>query len=231
MQKLAIGRSAIVEPRIFLLDEPLSNLDAAFRAYMRAELKVLQREFGQTMIYVTHDQVEAMSLADKIAIIDRGRLMQYGSPLGVFNNPQNRFVANFVGSPRINLVDGELRQEAGKLRLVVDGGAEIELAGPVASDIARNSSGRDACLGIRPQDIYFGDRRGADDIRLHGIVEELERIGPKRLAYVKVRGTRLLAVDDRDQLAVGGDVVFHLAADKCMAFDGKSGERLGARLQ
>jgi multiple sugar transport system ATP-binding protein len=231
MQKLAIGRSAIVEPRIFLLDEPLSNLDAAFRAYMRAELKVLQREFGQTMIYVTHDQVEAMSLADKIAIIDRGKLMQYGSPLDVYNNPRNRFVANFVGSPRINLLDGEVRDDAGRTKLHVERGAEIEMAGPVAIAIARAGSKQSACVGIRPQDIYFGDRRAPQDICLQGVVEELERIGPKRLAYVNVHGTRLLAVDDRDQLKVGSEVAFHLTASKCMAFDGETGERFGAGLQ
>ncbi len=231
MQKLAIGRSAIVEPRIFLLDEPLSNLDAAFRAYMRAELKVLQREFGQTMIYVTHDQVEAMSLADKIAIIDKGQLMQYGAPLEVYGNPRNRFVANFVGSPRINLIDGEVHDHGGQTKLVVRTGLEIALSGPVGADMASNGSGRNAALGVRPQDIYFGDRLGDDDISLFGRVEEMERIGPKRLAYLTVGGTRVLAIDERDQLALGEDVKFHLSARGCMAFDGATGERLGARVQ
>ena len=99
MQRLAIGRSAIVHPDIFLLDEPLSNLDAAFRAEMRTELKHLQREIKQTMVYVTHDQIEAMSMADRIAVINLGVLQQYASPIEIYNNPANLFVAKFIGSP------------------------------------------------------------------------------------------------------------------------------------
>ncbi|MCH8092471.1 MAG: ATP-binding cassette domain-containing protein, partial [Proteobacteria bacterium] len=104
LQKVAIGRSAVTEPEIFLLDEPLSNLDAAFRAFMRTELKHLQHEFQQTMVYVTHDQIEAMSLADRIAVMDLGLLQQYGTPNEVYNKPCNTFVANFMGSPSMNLL-------------------------------------------------------------------------------------------------------------------------------
>jgi multiple sugar transport system ATP-binding protein len=229
MQKLAIGRSAIVEPRIFLLDEPLSNLDAGFRAYMRAELKVLQHEFGQTMIYVTHDQIEAMSLADKIAIIDQGKLMQYGAPLDIYNSPQNRFVANFVGSPRMNLVDGELREEQGALHLMLHGGAEIPLTGRVKADFTSDGKVHSGSFGIRPQDIYFGDKRATDDIRMQGKVEVLERVGPKRLAYLQVQETMFLAFDDQAQLTVGDDVPFYLPSEASMAFDLESGRRLGGQ--
>lgn len=227
MQKLAIGRSAIVEPRIFLLDEPLSNLDAGFRAYMRAELKVLQHEFGQTMIYVTHDQIEAMSLADKIAIIDQGRLMQYGAPLEIYNDPQNRFVANFVGSPRMNLVDGELREERGATRLMLHGGAEIPLSGKVRADFTSHRSVRGGSFGVRPQDIYFGEMRGSEDIAMNGKVEVLERVGPKRLVYLQVQDTLFLAFDDQEQLRVGDEVPFYLPSDKSLAFDKETGRRLG----
>lgn len=227
MQKLAIGRSAIMEPRIFLLDEPLSNLDAGFRAYMRAELKVLQHEFGQTMIYVTHDQIEAMSLADKIAIIDQGKLMQYGSPLDIYNSPNNRFVANFVGSPRMNLIDGELREEENQLKLMVQGGAEIILQGQVKSDFTSDGKVHSGSFGIRPQDIYFGERRASNDIAMKGTVEILERVGPKRLAYLQVLETKFLAFDDQDQLKLGDEVPFFLPPGKSMAFDMISGRRLG----
>ena len=108
MQKVALGRSMIVEPAIFLLDEPFSNLDAAFRAYMRAELKRIQHEVGQTMVYVTHDQVEAMSMADHIAVMDLGRLQQYGTPDELYNQPANRFVAGFVGSTQMNFLPAGL---------------------------------------------------------------------------------------------------------------------------
>jgi len=231
MQKLAIGRSAIVEPRIFLLDEPLSNLDAGFRAYMRAELKVLQHEFGQTMIYVTHDQIEAMSLADKIAIIDQGKLMQYGTPLDIYNDPQNRFVAHFVGSPRMNLLDGELREEAGVLKLMLHGGAEIPLAGKVKSDFGTVGGVHSGSFGIRPQDIYFGERRAESDVEMRGVVEVLERIGPRRLAYLQVLETMFLAFDDQDQLALGDDVPFFLTAENSLAFDLETGNRLSGQQQ
>jgi len=108
LQRLAIGRSAVVEPAIFLLDEPLSNVDAAFRAVMRTELKQLQRQFKQTMVYVTHDQLEAMTMADRIAVMDHGKLLQVGTPLEVYNDPADVFVAQFIGSPGMNLVEGDL---------------------------------------------------------------------------------------------------------------------------
>jgi multiple sugar transport system ATP-binding protein len=106
LQKVALGRSMIVKPAIFLLDEPFSNLDAAFRAYMRAELKHIQDSIGQTMVYVTHDQVEAMAMADTIAVMNLGRLQQFGPPLEIYNRPVNTFVAGFVGSTRINFLPG-----------------------------------------------------------------------------------------------------------------------------
>lgn len=227
MQKLAIGRSAIVEPRIFLLDEPLSNLDAGFRAYMRAELKVLQHEFGQTMIYVTHDQIEAMSLADKIAIIDQGKLMQYGSPLDIYNSPDNRFVANFIGSPQMNLIDGKLREEKSQLKLMIHGGAEIPLQGQVKSNFTSDSSVQSGSFGIRPQDIYFGYKRSSSDIEMKGIVDVLERVGPKRIAHLQVSETNFIAFDDQDQLKLGEEVSFFLPSEKSMAFDEISGRRLG----
>ena len=106
LQRVAIGRSAVMEPAIFLLDEPLSNVDAAFRAVMRTELKQLQRSFRQTMVYVTHDQLEAMTMADRIAVMDHGVLQQVGTPLEIYNNPANLFVARFIGSPGMNLLHG-----------------------------------------------------------------------------------------------------------------------------
>lgn len=226
MQKLAIGRSAIVEPRIFLLDEPLSNLDASFRSYMRAELKVLQHEFGQTMVYVTHDQIEAMSLADKIAIIDQGKLMQYGSPLDIYNNPRNRFVANFMGSPRMNLLDGELREEKGILKLMLHGGAEIALSGKVRGDFLSRAGVHGGTYGIRAHDIYVGERRQADDTEMHGVVEVIERVGPKRMAYLQTLASTFLVIDEQDRLGVGDQVVFYLPSDKCFVFDADTDQRL-----
>jgi multiple sugar transport system ATP-binding protein len=133
LQRIAIGRSAIVEPAIFLLDEPLSNVDAAFRQVMRTELKTLQRQFKATMVYVTHDQLEAMTMADRIAVMDHGVLQQVGTPLEIYNRPCNVFVARFIGSPGMNLLNGRLATEHGKI--VVDlgsAGRTDPLAGPLA---------------------------------------------------------------------------------------------------
>ena len=116
LQRVAIGRSAIMEPAIFLLDEPLSNVDAAFRAVMRTELKHLQREFRQTMVYVTHDQLEAMTMADRIAVMDHGVLQQVGTPIEVYNNPANVFVARFIGAPGMNLLPGTPGRERSRPR-------------------------------------------------------------------------------------------------------------------
>jgi multiple sugar transport system ATP-binding protein len=113
LQRVAIGRSAIMEPAIFLLDEPLSNVDAAFRAVMRTELKHLQRQFKQTMVYVTHDQLEAMTMADRIAVLDHGVLQQVATPIEVYNNPVNIFVARFLGSPGMNLLKAGQRRVTG----------------------------------------------------------------------------------------------------------------------
>ena len=227
MQKLAIGRSAVTEPRIFLLDEPLSNLDAGFRAYMRAELKVLQNEFRQTMIYVTHDQVEAMSLADRIAIIDKGKLMQYGAPLDVYNDPHNLFVANFIGSPSINLLAGDLRSEGDASYLQLKGGTSVTLSPRQAVAFASEPGAKRGVIGIRPQDIYFGERRHRDDPPVSALVDVIERVGPKRLMHLKAGGDQIRALDDAARVAVDEHVSIHLADAGCFAFSEKTGRRLG----
>ena len=147
LQKVAIGRSAITEPEIFLLDEPLSNLDAAFRAFMRTELKHLQHQFQQTMVYVIHDQIEAMSLADRIAVMDLGVLQQYGSPIEVYNEPCNVFVANFMGSPSMNLVPCMLTGGDGSYALDFgEGGTAAVEDGELRR---RCRAARDADAGLR----------------------------------------------------------------------------------
>jgi multiple sugar transport system ATP-binding protein len=228
MQKLAIGRSAICEPRLFLLDEPLSNLDAGFRAYMRAELKVLQHEFKQTMVYVTHDQVEAMSLADRIAIIDRGRLMQYGQPLDVYNNPENVFVARFIGSPAINLIEGKLEPGASPALMRLHEGGRLHLPARLAAGFARASTAR-GVLGVRAQDVYVGPLRSGDDIVLPASVEVVERVGPLRVAHVHTAAGPVRVMDGVDEVRPGDALTLHLREDRCFAFDAETGQRLDAK--
>jgi multiple sugar transport system ATP-binding protein len=146
-QRVALGRAIVRDPKVFLFDEPLSNLDAALRVSTRNELIKQQHEIGITTIYVTHDQVEAMTMGHRICIMDRGEVIQVGKPLEVYGNPANTFVARFLGNPPMNLMKAELEGRNGGLRCRV-AGAAIELSGPVAA------SGTGVILGIRPEDLY-----------------------------------------------------------------------------
>jgi len=186
MQKVALGRSMITNPRIFLLDEPFSNLDAAFRAYMRAELKRIQREVKQTMIYVTHDQVEAMSMADKIAVLYCGQLYQWGTPDEVYNQPVNIFVARFIGSPNMNFMpctyqaengEGFLAQKSGDGRVAVDDRRRQLLD--------QRSGSADLILGIRPEHLHVYPQPTPATL-WQGTAYAMEPLGPKTVVHVQV---------------------------------------------
>ncbi len=151
-QRVAIGRAIVREPRIFLFDEPLSNLDAALRTEMRIELMDLHQRLGSTMIYVTHDQVEAMTMADKIVVLNAGRIEQVGSPLTLYHHPANRFVAGFIGNPTMNFVEGTCTSaEAGRVALDLPGFGKISL-----SRSAPHLAGEKVSIGIRPEHVTLG---------------------------------------------------------------------------
>ena len=202
LQRLAIGRSAIVEPAIFLLDEPLSNVDAAFRAVMRTELKHLQKQFKQTMVYVTHDQLEAMTMADRIAVMDHGVLQQVGTPLEVYNNPANIFVAKFIGAPGMNLIAGELAE--------TDRGLAVDLgtwgvSPPLPDDLAaaaRASGTRAVQYGFRPEEATLG----LEGQGLRARVTFVERIGARTIVHVE-SGQTVKIVAENDVACSIGDVV------------------------
>ncbi len=186
MQKVAIGRSMITNPDVFLLDEPFSNLDAAFRAYMRAELKRLQRELGQTMVYVTHDQVEAMSMAERIAILNEGRLQQYGSPDEVYNRPANRFVAQFVGSTMMNFLPVEVERSGSELALrmpVADAAPMVLAESGAGRAVGGNGGGGPYTLGIRPEHIRIVGDEASGDVR--GTVTLLEPLGSRNIVHLR----------------------------------------------
>jgi multiple sugar transport system ATP-binding protein len=152
-QRVAIGRAIVREPKIFLFDEPLSNLDAALRSEMRIELMELHKRLGSTMIYVTHDQVEAMTMADKIVVLDAGTIAQVGSPLELYHKPDNIFVAGFIGSPKMNFINGKVRSANGT-SVLVDLGALGTIELPRTSTAV---AGQDVTLGIRPEHLKLGD--------------------------------------------------------------------------
>lgn len=195
MQKVALGRSMIVQPAIFLLDEPFSNLDAAFRAYMRAELKHIQHELGQTMVYVTHDQVEAMGMADKIAVMDLGKLQQYGTPDEIYNLPANRFVANFVGSVLINLLPARYTVDGGRPVVSVTGGdgRPLDVSDRRKPIEDRVASGDALTLAIRPENVRIVPLE-SEEATVRAKVSFVEALGGKDVVHLSFDGADLRLV-------------------------------------
>ena len=182
-QRVAIGRAIVRNPKVFLFDEPLSNLDAALRVATRIEIARLHENMpGTTMIYVTHDQVEAMTLADRIVVLSAGNIEQVGSPIELYENPRNLFVARFIGSPAMNIVDGEIASAGKKTVITLDGGRKAEL--PIASDASLK--GNAVKFGVRPEDLSVAD--GKDWI-LEGSVQLVESLGEVTLLYLDVAGS------------------------------------------
>jgi len=175
-QRVAIGRAIVRQPRVFLFDEPLSNLDAQMRTEMRGEIKRLHQRLGATMIYVTHDQVEAMTLADKMAVLDQGRVIQFDVPHKIYHEPSHQFVASFTGSPPMNLL--RVVSSDGRL-MIVDSEAPIEISNPSAQMLAIHSF----VLGIRPEQLSL-QSQGSNDISVVGIVLLTELLGSETLIRV-----------------------------------------------
>ena len=215
-QRVALGRAMIRKPRVFLFDEPLSNLDADLRVQMRLEISRLQRELGTTTVYVTHDQVEAMTLGDRVAVMNAGRIMQVGTPLELYNDPRNRFVAGFIGSPRMNFLD-------------LDPGAAGRFVPEAGGEAAREG----CVLGVRPERVKVNEaRRGAEALALRGRLVHMEALGHETLLQIAVESppARLVARCAGDAalaLAPGDDLSLHVEARHMLFFDRRSGERIG----
>jgi multiple sugar transport system ATP-binding protein len=212
-QRVAIGRAIVREPRLFLFDEPLSNLDAALRVKTRIELARLHRELAATMVYVTHDQVEAMTLGDRIVVMHEGRIQQAGSPLELYEHPANRFVASFIGSPTINLVPADVQgASAAGATLGVHGDGVIDV--PV--DAAQLAPGARVEIGIRPEHLVVADgasAAGAGSVQFAGEVTLVEQLGESHLVYLRcadglelvARGTGHTPVRLGDRIALRAD--------------------------
>jgi sn-glycerol 3-phosphate transport system ATP-binding protein len=213
-QRVALGRAIIRRPTAFLMDEPLSNLDVKLREQMRTEIKRLHRRLGITTLYVTHDQVEAMTMSDRIAVMDRGRLQQIGTPDEVYNQPRTLFVAEFIGSPGINILQVDDRTA---LHALLPG-------------LASRSLPADLALGIRPEDIELTE---IDEATLTGTIDFVEPVGPVAYAFVRLDGNGL-ALQRRDRLIVtidarrgrdaGRPVGIRLHPERLHLFDSASGE-------
>jgi len=217
-QRVAIGRAIVRKPEVFLFDEPLSNLDAALRGQTRVELARLHRELKSTMIYVTHDQVEAMTLGQKIVVLNGGRIEQVGTPSDLYERPANKFVAGFLGSPRMNFFEATLSGKAGR-------SASIELAGgarvQVAADVARAGAGERVTLGVRPEHLQLVRPGQGDGIK--ATVALVEYLGDVTLVYAQVQGSEeMVAVkSDADTAppSLGSRVELVFPATRAFLFD------------
>ena len=212
-QRVAMGRAIVREPQAFLFDEPLSNLDAQLRVTMRAEIKALQLRLKTTSIYVTHDQVEAMTMADRIVVMRDGHIEQQGAPLAIYDEPETRFVAGFIGSPAMNFIRAN----------VVDGRVDLGAGGYITMPTDLASVRGDVELGIRPEHIVL-DGQGV----LSGRVQVIEATGAETLIYVNCNGHRLcVLMRDRANCKVGDELRMSLKSS-VLVFDPQTGKRIRA---
>ncbi len=213
-QRVALARAIVRAPTVFLMDEPLSNLDAKLRVNMRAELKHLQHELSITTIYVTHDQIEAMTLADRVAVMDNGIISQLDTPERIYNDPDNLFVAGFIGSPSMNLLEGKM--EEGKF---LHSGFSVK---------AGFGSNQDVTLGIRPEDLELTSAENAD---CSGRVYSFELTGESTFVTVQLADDRLI-IRGPNEYRVGIDetVGIRFNPEKCYLFDSESKQRIRSKL-
>ena len=207
-QRVAMGRAMVREPQVFLFDEPLSNLDAGLRGQMRIEIGGLQRRLNTTTIYVTHDQVEAMTLGDRIVVLANGRIQQVGRPLDLYRQPLNRFVAGFLGTPAMNFVEGRIQREDGRVTFVAESFRVPLPLGRIAAGVEPTT------LGIRPEDLRIGGGAagavGDDQAWLMGRVVLVERLGGTSHIHFDVGPHRMLAATSGEVVPeVGGTIVVH----------------------
>ena len=217
-QRVAMGRAIVRSPKVFLFDEPLSNLDAKLRVAMRAEIKRLHQTVKTTSIYVTHDQIEAMTLADRLVVLNKGIIEQQGTPLELYSNPDNIFVAGFIGSPSMNFVPAELAQEAGNWVAKLGDGSVI--ACPSAP--GKREIGQQVTIGLRPEHLVMHA-----DGTLSGPIAMIEPTGAQTLVYFDLAGTQLTALVDGDTaLNVGERFACAISPDRVYVFDRATGRRI-----
>lgn len=227
-QRVAVGRALLREPDVFLLDEPLSNLDAALRTQMRIELARLHERVGATMVYVTHDQVEAMTLGDRIAILHEGLLQQIGRPEEIYDTPTNLFVAGFIGSPKMNLLPAELSTLDGRVAVRTHD-VTIPLEAETARAAANGRSDRSIVVGLRPEDLSWahGDTADLVGTRLAGSVSVIEPLGAETFVVVDLRSGSVTArFPPRAGIAVGDHVSLVINHERLHLFDTATGTRL-----
>ncbi len=218
-QRVAMGRAIVRDPQVFLFDEPLSNLDAKLRVQMRTEIKALHQRLRTTSVYVTHDQVEAMTMADRIVVMHDGRVEQIGTPLELYDRPANLFVAGFIGSPAMNFVSGKLRRGGNQSWVEAADGTRLP-----APAMINGGEGRDVVYGMRPEHIDIA-MNGSDGVP--AVVEVVEPTGADTYVYAQLAGTQVCAVfSERHHFRPGETVRLQPRAGLVHLFDSASGTKL-----
>ena len=228
-QRVGIARALVREPVAFAMDEPLSHLDAKLRAYMRAELKRLQKELGITTVFVTHDQLEAMTMADRVAVMDLGLLQQHGTPQELFQQPTNVFVAKFIGEPAMNLLPCEMKDE-GEHSYLVGENVKLGLPPEMRHRVHERATGNKVLLGVRPQHVvlhHTGQAQANGRNLVSGTVYVAEPLGTEQLVRVRV-GSELMQVLTGDQVQVAMDqpVMLEVPPDRFFLFDAETEKRI-----
>jgi len=222
-QRVAVARAIVLEPDVLMMDEPLSNLDALLRVLMRSELKKLQERLGTTTVYVTHDQVEAMTMGDLIAVMQNGIIQQYGKPENIYHKPANKFIAGFIGSPQMNFIDVEVKKKNGSMHLLAPG-IDIECTPEMSEKITRGSFSK-LIMGIRPENIHHVADK--DAIPIKGTIYFSERLGAETIVHLKAGDMRIIS-------RIAGDEVFeedapmnmYVTPSKIHLFDPESEESI-----
>ncbi len=218
-QRVAMGRAIIREPKAFLFDEPLSNLDAALRVRMRKEVRALHDRIGATSVYVTHDQIEAMTMADHVVVLQAGRIEQQGPPMALYTHPANRFVAGFIGSPAMNFVPGSVTDDGQAVTLDMPGAPVLPIAAPA-------DPGRAVTVGLRPEHLTTGAASGAGTITAR--IATVEPTGSTTYLFTDTAPELLITADGTAPHQPGENVTLQIAPGHVHLFDPDSGARLGA---
>ncbi len=213
-QRVAMGRAIVRDPSLFLFDEPLSNLDAKLRNQMRIEIRKLQRELDVTSIYVTHDQIEAMTMADKIAVLNTGRIEQIGTPSEIYHKPASIFVASFMGAPPMNILDGKYNG---------NGGVEVADLGQLTIDHALKTTGK-VQVGIRPENVEIRTEASQNTVAIK--IDFLEELGAGRLLHTMIGSTPFIAHLDNEHPIDSDNIFAHLPPQALHLFDAETGQRV-----
>jgi multiple sugar transport system ATP-binding protein len=219
-QRVAMGRAIVRKPKVFLMDEPLSNLDAKLRVQMRTEIAKLHQELGTTIIYVTHDQTEAMTLGTRIVVMKDGLVQQIDTPQNLYNSPKNQFVAGFIGSPQMNFLDAKIIIEADKVYCEIANKYKILVPQEKANNISKAYDGRIVTLGIRPEDIKNKNFDSYPDSKIEATLSILEQLGAVTFLYCMINDTQIVVRINPDmQPKIGEKLDLAINNEKIHLFD------------